>query len=52
MCDYQQNLKTIIDASMVSTPEGVTDGSPSFPMTSTPVKKQVLGNHCVFSPTY
>ena len=37
---------------MVSTPEDVTYDSPSFPMTSTPVKNQVLGNHCVYSPTY
>ena len=38
-CDYQQNLKYIIDADMVSTPEGVTDNSPNVPMASTPVKK-------------
>ena len=38
-CDKQQNLKDIIDAAMVSTPDGVTDNSPNVPMTSTPVKK-------------
>ena len=37
---------------MVFAPEDVTDGSPSLPMMSTPVKNRVLGNHCVFSPTY
>ena len=38
-CDDQKNLKDIIDAAMMSTPEGVTDNSPDVPMTSTPVKK-------------
>ena len=38
-CDDQQNLKDILDAAMVSTPEGVTYDSPNVPMTSTPVKK-------------
>ena len=51
-CDYQQNLKDILDAPMVSTPQEVTYYSPNVPMTSTPVKKKVLGNHCVYSPTY
>ena len=51
-CDDQQNLKYIIDAAMVLTPEGVKDDSPNVSMTSTPVKNQVLGNHCVYSPTY
>ena len=35
----QKNLKGIIDADMVSTPEGFTDKIPNVPMTSTPVKK-------------
>ena len=39
-CDNQQNLKDILDASMVSTPEGVIDNSPNVPITSTPVKKK------------
>ena len=38
-CDDQQNLKDIIDALMVYTPEEVTDESTNVPMTSTPVKK-------------
>ena len=37
--DYQQNLKDIIDAAILSTPEGITDNSPNVHMTSTPVKK-------------
>ena len=37
-CDDQQNLKDIIDADIISTPEGVTDNSPNVHMTSTPVK--------------
>ena len=38
-CDDQQNLKDIIDAAILSTPEGVTDNSPNVQMTSSPVKK-------------
>ena len=38
-CDNQQNLKDIIDAATVSTPQGVTYNSPNAPMTSTPVNK-------------
>ena len=38
-CDDQQNLKDIIDADILSTPEGVTDNIPNVPMKSTPVKK-------------
>ena len=38
-CDDQQNLKDILDASMVSTPEEFVDDSPNVPMKSTPVKK-------------
>ena len=38
-CDDQQNLKDIIDAAILSTPEGVTDNSPNVHMTYTPVKK-------------
>ena len=51
-CDDQQNLKDIIDSDMVSTIEGVTYNSPNVPMPSTPIKNQVLGNHCFYSPTY
>ena len=38
-CDNQQNLKDIIDAAILSTPEGVTDNSPSVHMKLKPVKK-------------
>ena len=38
-CDYQQNLEDILDAAMVSTPEGVTYNSPNVSLASTPVKK-------------
>ena len=51
-CDDQQNLKDIIDAVILFTPEGVTDNSPNVHMTPKPVKKQVLGNNCVYSQTY
>ena len=38
-CDDQQNLKDIIDADILSTPEGITDNSPNVHMSSKPVKK-------------
>ena len=38
-CDDQQNLKDIIDADILSTPEVFTDNSPDVHMPSTPVKK-------------
>ena len=38
-CDYQQNIKGIIDVSILSTPKGVTYKIPNVPMKSTPVKK-------------
>ena len=38
-CDDQQQLKDILEAAMVSTPEGFTDNSTRSPMTPTPVKK-------------
>ena len=38
-CDDQKKFKYIIEADMVSTPEGFTDDSPISPMTSIPVKK-------------
>ena len=37
--DNQQQLKDILEAAMVSTPEGLTNNSPIYPMTSTTVKK-------------
>ena len=38
-CDDQQNIKDIIDSSILSTPERVTDNSPNVHMASKPVKK-------------
>ena len=38
-CDDQQKFKDILEADMVSTPEEITDGIPSFPMNQTTVKK-------------
>ena len=37
--DDQQNIQDIIDAAILSSPEGITDDSPNVNMTSTPVKK-------------
>ena len=49
-CDYQQNLKDILDADMVSNPEGVTDNSPNVPTTSTPFKKpSARKSLCIFT---
>ena len=39
-CDDQQKFKDILEAAMVSNPEGFTNNSPIYPMTSTPIKKQ------------
>ena len=39
-CDDQQDLKDILDAAMVSTPEEIIDGSPNVPMTSTAILKK------------
>ena len=38
-CDDQQNLKDILEAAILSTPEGLTDNIPNAPISSTPVKK-------------
>ena len=49
-CDDQQNIKNFLDASMVSTPKGVTDNSTNVPKASIPVKKSSAGKSlCVFS---
>ena len=49
-CDDQQNLKDIIDAAILSTPEGVTDNSPNVHMASKPVKKPSAGKSlCLFT---
>ena len=37
-CDVQKQFKDILEAAMVSTPEGLTDNSPVSPMKPTPVK--------------
>ena len=60
--DDQQKFKYISEAAMVSTPEEITDDSLIFPMTQTTFlvclwpkwqsRNQVLGNNCVYSPTY
>ena len=50
--DYQQNVKDIIYADILSTPEVVTDKSPNVHMTSSPVKKPSARNRCVYSQTY
>ena len=38
-CDYQQQFKDILEADMVSNPEGFTKNSLISPMKSSPVKK-------------
>ena len=48
----KKNLKDILDAAVVYIPKEVTYDSTSLPVTKTTVKKQVLGNHYIFSPTY
>ena len=49
-CDDHQNLKDIIDADILYTPEGVTDHSPNVHMTSTPVKKlSARKSMCLFT---
>ena len=39
-CDNQQQFKDILEAAMVSTPEGFTNNSRISPMKSSPVKKR------------
>ena len=51
-CDDKKNLKYIIEAALLSNPEGVTYNSPNVHMTSSPMKNQVLGNHCAYSQIY
>ena len=38
-CDEKQNLKDILEASLISAPEGFIDNSPNVHLPSTPVKK-------------
>ena len=47
---YQQNLKDIIEAAIISTPEGVTNDSPNVNMTSSLVKKpSARKSMCLFT---
>ena len=49
-CDAQQNLKDIIDAGILSTPEGVTDHSHNVPIPSTTFKKPSASKSlCLFT---
>ena len=49
-CDDQQKLKDIIDAAILSNPEGVTDNSPHVHLTSSPVKKpSAMKSLCLFT---
>ena len=49
-CDDQQNIKNILYAALLSTPEGVIDNSPNVPMTSTQVeKKSASKSLCLFT---
>ena len=48
-CDDQQNLKDILEAALLSTPEGLTDNSHNVHIPSTPVKKpSVRKSLCLF----
>ena len=49
-CDNQQNLKDIIEAALLSTPEGVKYNSPNVHLTSSPVKKpSARKSMCLFT---
>ena len=51
-CDDQQNLKDIIEAAILSAPEGVTDNIPNVHLTSSPVKKSSARKSlCLFTNT-
>ena len=48
--DDQKQFKDILEAAMVSTPEGFTNNSPISPMTSTPFKKpSAKKRSCLFT---
>ena len=51
-CDKQQQLKDILEAAMVSNPEGFTNNSTIFPRTSSPVKELSAQNNCVCLLTF
>ena len=45
-----KNLKDILEADIISTPEGFTDNSPNLHMTSKPVKKpSAIKSLCLFT---
>ena len=48
--DDQQKFKDILGATMISTPEGITNNSPRSPMKPTPVKKPIARKSlCLFT---
>ena len=50
MCDYQQQFKDNLKDSIVYTPEGFTNNSPIYPITSSPIKKpSAQKSLCVFT---
>ena len=51
-CDDQENIRDIIYADMLYTPEDVTDDSTILTMKSTTVKKVSAGKSLVFSSKY
>ena len=49
-CDYQQNLNDILEAALISNPEGVIYNSPNVHMPSSPVKKPSASkSQCLFT---
>ena len=52
-CDDQQQFKDILEAAMVSTPEGFANNSPISPRTSSPVKKpSAKKSLCIFTNVF
>ena len=52
-CDYQQNLKDILNDAMVFTPEEITDDNPIRPMTKARFKKpSAWKSLCLFTNTF
>ena len=52
-CDNQQNLKDIIDAAVLFTPEDIKDEITSFPMTQTTVNKpSARKSLCLFTKIF
>ena len=51
-CDDEQNLNDVLEAGIISTPEGVKYNSPNVPMLSTPAKKpSARKSMCLFTNT-